>query len=136
MAAILAFPLRVEDQAWRRTASKPRHARRVRHRAGLHMRPAVGGDNKFHLAPGLDALGLVRADPGVLYCGSFAMYAVAFPRMSRSMRSRAFSARKRASSICSGDTGLSLAPDKAHRLKLEFQGVLAPDLAIIFLAHL
>ena len=55
-------------------------------------------------------LGLVHGYPGVLHCGSFAKYAVAFPRMSRSMRRRAFSARERASSICSALTGLSPTP--------------------------
>src|SRR2546421_10531108 len=41
-------------------------------------------------------------DPGVLHSTSFAKYAVAFFRISFSSFSRAFSARSRESSICSG----------------------------------
>ena len=56
---------------------------------------AVGGDHELPLSPGLDTR---------------AKYAVAFPKMSRSILKRAFSARGLASSICSGRTGLSPAP--------------------------
>ena len=52
----------------------------------------------------------VIGNPGVLHFDTRAKYAVAFPRMSRSILSRAFSARSLASSICSGLTGLSPAP--------------------------
>src|SRR5579863_9374538 len=43
-------------------------------------------------------------DEGILYFWPFAKYAVAFPRMSRSIVTRASSARKRAISICSAVT--------------------------------
>ena len=48
----------------------------------------------------------VRIDPGVLQSTSFAKYAVAFFRISFSIRRRAFSARTRDSSICSAVTAL------------------------------
>src|SRR5215469_12890593 len=43
-------------------------------------------------------------DEGILHFWPFAKYAVAFPRMSRSIFTRASSARKRLISICSGVT--------------------------------
>ncbi|WZI46269.1 hypothetical protein RTZ60_003725 [Pseudomonas syringae pv. actinidiae] len=46
----------------------------------------------------------------VLQLDAFAKYAVAFSRMSRSILTRANSARKRLISICSGVTGLMSAP--------------------------
>ena len=46
----------------------------------------------------------MRIDPGVLHSASLAKYAVAFRRMSFSRFSRATSARKPDSSICSGVT--------------------------------
>src|SRR5216684_894903 len=49
-------------------------------------------------------------DPGVLHSDSFAKYAVAFFRMSRSIFVRASSARKRLISICSGLTGFAAVP--------------------------
>ena len=52
----------------------------------------------------------VPLDPGVLHPRSFAKYAVAFPGMSRSIFTRASSARSRAISICSGLTGFVPAP--------------------------
>src|SRR6266568_2306873 len=53
---------------------------------------------------------LVPLDPGVLHSDSFAKYAVAFFRMSRSIFTRASSARNRLISICSGLTGLAAVP--------------------------
>ena len=54
---------------------------------------------------------LVTLNKGVLHRWTFAKYAVAFPRMSRSMVTRANSARRRLISICSEVTnGLLLAP--------------------------
>src|SRR6267154_572189 len=53
---------------------------------------------------------LVAFDPGVLHSHSFAKHAVAFFRMSRSIFTRANSARNRLISICSGLTGLALVP--------------------------
>ena len=55
-------------------------------------------------------LGAVSLDPGVLQSRCFAKYAVALPRMSRSIFTRANSARSRAISICSELTGLLPAP--------------------------
>src|ERR1700694_4252388 len=46
-------------------------------------------------------------DPGVLHSASLAKYAVAFFNISTSIRSRAFSARTRDSSICSGVIALA-----------------------------
>ena len=48
----------------------------------------------------------VIGNPGVLRFDTRAKYAVAFPRMSRSILSRVFSVRSLASFICSGLTGL------------------------------
>jgi hypothetical protein len=53
---------------------------------------------------------LVPRYPGVLHFETRAKFAIALPKMSRSSRSLAFSARSLASSICSGLTGLSPAP--------------------------
>src|SRR5664279_1024692 len=56
---------------------------------------------------------LVALNKGVLHFWLFAKYAVAFPRMSRSIVTRANSARRRLFSICSAVTcGLPLAPFK------------------------
>src|SRR5512141_2488974 len=55
---------------------------------------------------------LVAFNPGVLHVDSFAKYAVAFFRMSRSIFTRANSARNRLNSICSALTGLSGIPTK------------------------
>src|SRR5271167_3476051 len=52
----------------------------------------------------------VTLNKGVLYFWPFAKYAVAFPRMSRSIFTRANSARKRLISICSALTLLLFAP--------------------------
>jgi len=52
----------------------------------------------------------VALDEGVLHFDAFAKYAVAFPRMSRSIFTRASSARSRLISICSALTGLLSAP--------------------------
>lgn len=52
----------------------------------------------------------VSVDEGVLQLCAFAKYAVAFPRMSRSILTRASSARSRLISICSALTTLLLAP--------------------------
>ena len=49
-------------------------------------------------------------DEGVLQIDPLAKYAVAFPRMSRSIFTRANSARSRLISICSALTGLLSAP--------------------------
>ena len=49
-------------------------------------------------------------DEGVLQLCAFAKYAVAFPRMSRSIFTRASSARSRLISICSALTTLLSAP--------------------------
>src|SRR5664279_6058465 len=55
----------------------------------------------------------VTLNKGVLHFWLFAKYAVAFPRMSRSILTRANSARNRLISICSAVTcGLPLAPFK------------------------
>src|SRR5664280_1508884 len=54
---------------------------------------------------------LVALNEGVLHRWTFAKYAVAFPRMSRSIVTRANSARRRLFSICSAVTcGLLVAP--------------------------
>src|ERR1039458_4504093 len=53
---------------------------------------------------------LVALNKGVLHFWPFAKYAVAFPRMSRSIFTRANSARKRLISICSELTLLLFAP--------------------------
>src|SRR5271165_7164656 len=54
---------------------------------------------------------LVALNKGVLHFWHFAKYAVAFPRMSRSIVTRANSARRRLFSICSAVTsGLLLEP--------------------------
>src|ERR1039458_7407258 len=54
---------------------------------------------------------LVALNKGVLHFWPFAKYAVAFPRMSRSIVTRASSARRRLISICSALTcGFPLAP--------------------------
>lgn len=50
---------------------------------------------------------MIGSNAGVLRSTSFDKYAVAFFRISHSIRSRAFSARKRDSSICSGVTTLA-----------------------------
>src|SRR5664279_4421394 len=56
---------------------------------------------------------LVALNKGVLHFWPFAKYAVAFPRMSRSIVTRASSARRRLFSICSAVTaGLLLPPFK------------------------
>src|ERR1035441_10892772 len=56
---------------------------------------------------------LVALNKDVLHFWHFAKYAVAFPRMSRSIVTRANSARRRLFSICSALTsGLLLAPFK------------------------
>jgi len=52
----------------------------------------------------------MRIDPGVPHSASLAKYAVAFRRMSFSRFSRAFSARRPDSSICSGVTFAAPAP--------------------------
>src|SRR5208282_2046173 len=52
----------------------------------------------------------VTSNKGVLHFWPFAKYAVAFPRMSRSIFTRANSARKRLISICSELTLLLFAP--------------------------
>ena len=52
----------------------------------------------------------VSVDEGVLQLCAFAKYAVAFPRMSRSILTRASSARSRLISICSALTTLLSAP--------------------------
>src|SRR5438105_4345068 len=52
----------------------------------------------------------VALDEGVLHFEPFAKYAVAFPRMSRSIFTRASSALSRLISICSALTGLLSAP--------------------------
>ncbi len=52
----------------------------------------------------------LRVDPRVLHSASLAKYAVAFFKMSTCIRSRAFSALSRDSSICSGVTGFAPAP--------------------------
>jgi hypothetical protein len=49
-------------------------------------------------------------DEGVLHFVTLVKYAVAFPKMSRSIFTRASSARIRAISICSALTGLLSAP--------------------------
>ena len=49
-------------------------------------------------------------DEGVLQIDPLAMYAVAFPRMSLSIFTRANSARSRLISVCSALTGLLSAP--------------------------
>jgi hypothetical protein len=50
----------------------------------------------------------VALDEGVLHFAAFAKYAVAFPRMSRSIFTRASSARSRLISICSALTRLAV----------------------------
>ena len=50
----------------------------------------------------------VAFDEGVLHFAPFAKYAVAFPRMSRSIFTRASSARSRLISICSALTALAV----------------------------
>jgi hypothetical protein len=52
----------------------------------------------------------VALDEGVLHFAAFAKYAVAFPRMSRSIFTRASSARSRLISICSALTALLSTP--------------------------
>src|SRR3546814_8209411 len=66
-----------------------------------HKYPALHGDRPHAAMP---------LDKGVLHFAPFAKYAVAFPRMSRSIFTRASSARSRAISICSALTGLLSAP--------------------------
>ena len=76
-----------------------------------HVLDEAAGAHAQHLASEGDRpMLLVPLYPGVLHFDTRAKYAVAFPRMSRSILSRAFSARSLASSICSGRTGLSPAP--------------------------
>lgn len=71
---------------------------------------ATGADLQY-LATQCDRpVGLVSCNPGVLHRDSRAKYAVAFFKMSRSILTLDSSARSRASSICSGLTGLSPAP--------------------------
>ena len=53
----------------------------------------------------------VTLNKGVLHFGPFAKYAVAFPRMSRSIFTRANSARKRLISICSAHLPPYYRPD-------------------------
>ena len=57
--------------------------------------------------------GAEQKNPGLLHSDSLAKYAVAFFRMSRSIFTRASSARCRASSICTALTGRSPAPRNA-----------------------
>src|SRR5664280_1775311 len=69
-----------------------------------HQHPALHTDRPDQL---------VALNKGVLHFWHFAKYAVAFPRMSRSLVTRASSARRRLFSICSALTaGLLLAPFK------------------------
>ena len=70
--------------------------------AGAHAQHVTGEGHRPML--------LVPRYPGVLHLETRAKYAVAFPRMSRSILSLAFSARSLASALCSGLIGLSPAP--------------------------
>ena len=79
---------------------------RVRRAAALPGAPAAGADTQHLAHVGQGVLVSMRIDPGVLHSASFAKYAVAFFRISTCIFSRAFSARSRDSSICSGVTGL------------------------------
>src|SRR5690606_32419441 len=80
---------------------------RVRSAAATPGAIAAGAHGQ-HLAHfGQRVVGALCVDPGVLHSASFAKYAVAFFRMSTCIFSRAFSARSRDSSICSGVTGLA-----------------------------
>jgi len=76
-----------------------------------HVLKATAGAHTQHLAgQRCRSMLFVAGYPGALHFGTRAKFAVAFPRMSRAIRSRAFSARSLASSICSGLTGLSPGP--------------------------
>src|ERR1039457_388379 len=77
---------------------------------------------------------LVALNKGVLHFWPFAKYAVAFPRMSRSIVTRASSARRRLFSICSAVTaGLLLAPFKVE-LALDEAETLRPKPRIVVFA--
>jgi hypothetical protein len=75
-------------------------------------------------------------DPGILLRGTFAMYAVAFSRISTSILSRPFSALSRNNSICPGVIGLpplvpsfpalAFALDLPNHFLLEFLRVTLP----------
>src|SRR6202166_3459455 len=66
----------------------------------------AGADTQHLAGQGHRPLSAVKLDPGVLHADTFAKYAVAFSNMSRSIFTRANSARSRAISICSGETCL------------------------------
>src|ERR1039458_1075107 len=78
---------------------------------------------------------LVSGDPGVLHIDSFAKYAVAFFKISRSILTRASSALSRASSICSALTGLVPAPaslpSAARRTQLPSVGAGTPRILAV-----
>src|ERR1019366_1367994 len=78
---------------------------------------------------------LVPSDPGVLHIDSFAKYAVAFFKISRSILTRASSALSRASSICSALTGLAPAPASlpwaARRTQLPSVGAGTPRILAV-----
>src|ERR1017187_3236312 len=78
---------------------------------------------------------LVPSDPGVLHIDSFAKYAVAFFKISRSILTRASSALSRASSICSALTGLAPAPASlpwaARRTQLPSVGADTPRILAV-----
>src|SRR5471030_795988 len=75
------------------------------------MLKVAAGTHPQHLALQADGPpALMPSDPGVPHIDSFAKYAVAFFKISRSILTRASSALSRASSICSALTGLAPAP--------------------------
>jgi hypothetical protein len=74
------------------------------------LKVAAGADAQYVAGQRDGPASFVAGNPGVLHIDSRAKYAVAFFKISRSIFTRASSALNRASSICSGLTGLSPAP--------------------------
>lgn len=77
-------------------------APRARGTADAYFKHSALHGDRPHLA--------MTPDEGVLHFAALAKYAVDFPRISRSIFTRASSARSRAVSICSAFTGLLSAP--------------------------
>src|SRR5208282_4336602 len=79
--------------------------------AASHMFVVAGDAHPEHMALHADRpQAPVASNQGVLHFCPLAKYAIAFPRMSRSIFTRASSARKRLISICSAVTDLPPAP--------------------------
>src|ERR1035437_8197202 len=100
------------------------------------MIKVAAGTHPQHLALQADGpLALVPSDPGVPHPDSFAKYAVAFFKISRSILTRANSALSRASSICSALTGLAPAPASlpwaARRTQLPSVGAGTPRILAV-----